>query len=1208
MERKNLAKEKLIGGYTDCALAPANIFTLDALRKGRYDDWETKKLMANEKILNEIMHAGIGTRSLENTERFLMRELDNFSEAEKTDYLRWEIARSHYELICSELEHPQASPANIVNKALSRISGSAHQYETDRYGILNKGFNKNVYYSFDKKNTAKPDNQSKGVVATVGRFFKNKMDNINEKHNKSFEESRLTSYSGNMMIFTCLKQLGKCKKNKEENIDFILEFWAKNGNPIFRNIIADTLSEIDPNLSAKKLLEFLKRAKNDSEEKDRLTVLLFRLELGQLGISEDGVNYLGKIYDVGEYNDPKNFVQRLTGMGDIGIFDDNRILQKYFTLDCDELINEEKIIKADLKDFTINTLFFKKKNETDEERIEREKYLNEFLENYFEFYNDDFFKKTNVSFNNLNFKEQGWFLIYFKNTDDNEKKQLIDFAKIYGESGLKTFLSLESGRHMGSTILDIGEQLKQDPETANALFTEFGNIIDSAGINTDRLVEIYNSIFYDKQIDRDEANYSIMKKAYELLFNVSIQIKEDDSFSGKNEAVTKAIDSIRSQDHIQKKAIEDLAALAEKFNGLYTKAHDIMLYGSQERADLQPEIMRKYKENGGEFSDYLQAQTERRKKFDSERIITLIDQYKRQTDAVDKFLEKPEFIKKYFNDSVENAIQQLTKSKKYNHKVILQLQKLLVLQRNLEQKLDQFVYGQEQAGLPDNFEKGIEGDIAEYRPELSPSDRPYFPVGISSSLPKKGEKHAKPIDSLAYLFWLKNQGVPAELMVVDTIQTTNYQASYGLSEKEAREKALENGERDKDFYRSAIEAHGLGDAISLTDYRQVEEYSKTREYQDLVDSLDDKKRCAPIARALNGLVEGSRRRDAQEEGNESNEEKDRKDTLLRSYGKSEIAFILSKPEMKVGHEKEFRYDIIASVIPIFKSLEDNLLAVGEILKKNGIKNTTQHTSTQELIDLSFYLARFSKLKDDEIVELLELFQERSDNRNKLSAARKEKKELGKSNFPDEDAIRKADKNIKDLQFSASKLREKAENRPGNVSLIFKLSETTQDGLKLINKNPQEIMSKWRNVAGDITETEWYKKISLPKFYYPKGVNSQSFEMKKEGKDEIIGFREPYSTYKSGTDEELMVEANQMLVSMSKLVPAKFMVLSHEKQLEYFEKVLKPLLVNYYLATSSSKDMAKARFNKDFLWTRSRTVADVVRIVQHKIISPIKGIV
>ena len=60
------------------------------------------------------------------------------------------------------------------------------------------------------------------------------------------------------------------------------------GIRFLKNVIADTLCEIDPELSVKKILEALNRAKNDSEEKDRLTALLFRLELGQFGISEEG--------------------------------------------------------------------------------------------------------------------------------------------------------------------------------------------------------------------------------------------------------------------------------------------------------------------------------------------------------------------------------------------------------------------------------------------------------------------------------------------------------------------------------------------------------------------------------------------------------------------------------------------------------------------------------------------------------------------------------------------------------------------------------------------------------------------------------------------------------------------------------------------------------------------------------------------------------
>ncbi len=50
---------------------------------------------------------------------------------------------------------------------------------------------------------------------------------------------------------------------------------------------------------------------------------LHRLEFGRIGISSEGVQYLERMYDLGEYNNPNFHVSRLTADGDVGIFDEN---------------------------------------------------------------------------------------------------------------------------------------------------------------------------------------------------------------------------------------------------------------------------------------------------------------------------------------------------------------------------------------------------------------------------------------------------------------------------------------------------------------------------------------------------------------------------------------------------------------------------------------------------------------------------------------------------------------------------------------------------------------------------------------------------------------------------------------------------------------------------------------------------------------------
>ena len=221
---------------------------------------------------------------------------------------------------------------------------------------------------------------------------------------------------------------------------------------------------------------------------------------------------------MGELNNPDYFAQRLTAKGDVGIFDDRKILQKYFNLG--DLTAEEKIIQPQIHDFVYETLFFGKEGESKAERQKREQYLKEFKENYFQFYDDDFFKKTGVRFNNLDFKEQSWFLIYYKNANDQKKDILLDFVKVHGENGLKTFLSLENGEEMGDRILAIGKDI--DSISAGLIFNKYAEIVDSVGTireEVDGLLKSGGKSISSEQIELISQN--LISRANRLLVDFS---------------------------------------------------------------------------------------------------------------------------------------------------------------------------------------------------------------------------------------------------------------------------------------------------------------------------------------------------------------------------------------------------------------------------------------------------------------------------------------------------------------------------------------------------------------------------------------------------------------------------------------------------------------------------------------------------------------
>lgn len=315
-----------------------------------------------------------------------------------------------------------------------------------------------------------------------------------------------------VILLKKLNELEIDSEHSEENIDFLVQFWDQNKQSLILSLVSEALQKKGADLAADKLLALLHKIDSD---KTHISALLYRLEFGQIGISDDGVKYLEKMYDLEDLNRPEYFVQRLTASGEIGIFDENRVLQKYFELG--DLASSEKTVKPKVHDFVYETLFRPRANETEQERDEREQYLKEFKENYFHFYDDEFFAQTGVRFNNLEFEEQGWFLMYYRQAEEETKARLIDFVKKHREAGLKSFLSLEYNDQNGDTILFLEGKL--EPQDFKKLFAKYLQIQNKTQVLAEAITDgQFKDSFYD----------AIMSRVTDIL-NTARQLAENKS-------------------------------------------------------------------------------------------------------------------------------------------------------------------------------------------------------------------------------------------------------------------------------------------------------------------------------------------------------------------------------------------------------------------------------------------------------------------------------------------------------------------------------------------------------------------------------------------------------------------------------------------------------------------------------------------------------
>jgi N-acetylglutamate synthase-like GNAT family acetyltransferase len=285
---------------------------------------------------------------------------------------------------------------------------------------------------------------------------------------------------------------------------------------VFRELVTkyagNALSQIDAQYSAGRLLDVIRSAKYSGLKEDAARVL-YRLELGQMPISAQGVEYLGRLYDLGEQNNPGHFARRLTAEGDIGIFDEEKKLTGYFQLG--DLSSVEKSVKAEVFKFAYETLFVGMPDETEEERTQRMVYLAEFQENYFSLTNDEIFEQTGVRLNNLSFKEQGWFLIYYNKATEGEKQRLKLFLQKFGEDGLKTFFALEADSASGEAILAIGEKL--DANVAEPIFNKFNEIANIVHKIRQQVAEIFGNDADSFEADLSTIATNTLKRGCALL-------------------------------------------------------------------------------------------------------------------------------------------------------------------------------------------------------------------------------------------------------------------------------------------------------------------------------------------------------------------------------------------------------------------------------------------------------------------------------------------------------------------------------------------------------------------------------------------------------------------------------------------------------------------------------------------------------------------
>jgi len=96
----------------------------------------------------------------------------------------------------------------------------------------------------------------------------------------------------------------------KETIGFLVDMAGEDGFDFKHNFyeILEVLNK-KPDYASENLMKLIASEEN-AVVKTLATRSLYHLELGKIGMSEEGVNYLGKTFDLGQKNNPNYFANR----------------------------------------------------------------------------------------------------------------------------------------------------------------------------------------------------------------------------------------------------------------------------------------------------------------------------------------------------------------------------------------------------------------------------------------------------------------------------------------------------------------------------------------------------------------------------------------------------------------------------------------------------------------------------------------------------------------------------------------------------------------------------------------------------------------------------------------------------------------------------------------------------------------------------------
>ncbi len=358
---------------------------------------------------------------------------------------------------------------------------------------------------------------------------------------------------------------------------------------------------------------------------------------------------------------------------------------------------------------------------------------------------DDFSKECKIGIHNLSWREQQWLCGAMYELGPENKTKLLEFGKQYGLEGLKVFLSCEQNINNHQKILNIGKLLEKQLDVASVLFSEYAQLTDKTEQAAEEMSRLYNEIFFEKQVNKNEVVNAILKRASQLLVDAEEKLK-DTPENDKQALIKELIEELVREQIAQARILEDFKNIAQQLNTKYQEIDKSWtgIIHQEDKEKISKDLAGKMsKDEINDYLDYLDDQFENPIKPEAagtikeyETAIDLEEKHKKfDANRLKERIEELESI--YITPSSESISYQLllnrghsksdadnifiaeqAEARKKFEPYVKKIYKLLKLQGVLENKMDQIIYGKKQTEDSNNLEQSTPEAILNKYQEL----------------------------------------------------------------------------------------------------------------------------------------------------------------------------------------------------------------------------------------------------------------------------------------------------------------------------------------------------------------------------------------------------------------------------------------------------------------------------------------------------------